>query len=110
MSYANMVNAYPGVSLYDRELLLEHMSSPSFYENYRCNWGIGETAIAGQTFINIPQGFTSRTAFPFIRYFKLIDPNCFMHHLANNYADSHYNLLTPDRLFISSDDFPKNAS
>lgn len=85
--YVNKANPYQGMTLYDRELLAEHFESPSFTPSYIHEWGIQEKAASGQTFINIPEGFSSRTVIPVDPFRKEVIRDCLIHHIPNKYTN-----------------------
>jgi hypothetical protein len=72
--------------LYDRELMLEHLSGPSSNPDFG-PWSIREKAAQGLTFVNVPKGFRSRNLVPYDIKRNQIDESCFIHHLPNNYAN-----------------------
>lgn len=98
-NYLNSPNPYQGLFFYDRELMSEHLDSPTadintygdiekIFLNEKWGGGVAERANFALTFHNIPMGFTSRTVVPYFEKFGLIDPECWIHHLPNNYANS----------------------
>lgn len=101
--YINMTNPYQGVALYDRDLLEEHLSSPSsdmikYAEIELINgsdgyWSAREKATYGQMYINVKHGFYSRNVVPFFSRYLMLDNRSFIHHLPNNYAND------PDHVF-----------
>ena len=95
--YFNSPNPYQGLFFYDRELMAEHLNSStsdikvyggidkiSLFEG---GGGVAERANFALTFHNIPFGFTSRTALPYFKKYNIIDPECFIHHLPDDYAN-----------------------
>lgn len=101
-NYLNAPNPYQGLFFYDRELMSEHLDSPTsdinvygdiekIFLNEQWGGGVAERANFALTFDQIPLGFTSRTVVPYFEKYGLIDPECYIHHLPNNYAN-----LLPD--------------
>jgi hypothetical protein len=99
-SYVNLKRHYQGMFLYDRQLMAEHIQSKSFYfEQFIPDWkrrlevspvwpgGITELALEGLTYCNVPQGFLSRNVVPFHKKYLMIDPDCFVHHLPDKFAN-----------------------
>jgi hypothetical protein len=85
-AYLNLPQPYQGMYLLDRELALEYFSAPlpSVEDSI---WGVRETAAGGVTFLNVPEGFTSRNLVGYRLDESRIDPECLIHHIPNNYAD-----------------------
>lgn len=88
------MNPYQGMFFYDRELIIEHFLSPSFYvsilgiyTNLPNGSGVAEKANYGLTFHDVPKGFSSRNILKYFRKSKLLDAESFIHHLPNNYAN-----------------------
>ena len=97
--FINLPNPYQGLTVYDRELLAEHMQSISFNANQYCglqildscnqsggNWPCRERANYGQQFINVPIGFFSRNLVMCSIKFRETDSRSWVHHLPNNYV------------------------
>ena len=85
LGFINLPQAYQGIYLLDRELMLEHLNGDSYSPNFGI-WGIQEKAAQGVTFTNVPIGFTSRNLIPYYPHSCLVDERCLIHHLPNNYA------------------------
>jgi hypothetical protein len=84
--FINMPNPYQGMYLMDTELMREHLSSrPAHWKIGR--WRVRERAAQGQTFVNVPAGFSARNVVPFNPKTRMVLPECLVHHLPNNYAD-----------------------
>lgn len=80
-----MPNPYQGMYFLDRQLMEEFAASPAMSPDFGI-WPIREKAAQGLTFVNVPQGFTSRNL-------ALVDPHAngiaqesWIHHLPNTYA------------------------
>lgn len=84
--YLNMSQPYQAMYLLDRELAKEHLFDNPL-EKRKTIWGIRETAAAGLTFVNIPNGFSSRVAVGFDYNSFMLDSNSLIHHIANNYIN-----------------------
>lgn len=84
-SYISSPAPYQGMYLLDRELMEEFINSPQSNPEIG-KWGIREKAAQGITFVNIPNGFSSRNVIGCITNRGIADPNCFIHHTPNNYA------------------------
>jgi hypothetical protein len=84
--YLNMSQPYQAMYLLDRELAKEHLFDNPL-EKRETIWGVRETAAAGLTFVNIPNGFSSRVAVGFDYNSFIIDSNSLIHHLPNNYVN-----------------------
>lgn len=92
-------NPYQGLFLYDRELMQEHITSPTFdvvkygridLIDHNPDWpggGVAERANFAITFQNVPPGFTSRNVVCVRSDMGLLDTRAFVHHLPNNYAN-----------------------
>lgn len=83
--YLNMSNPYQAMYLLDRELAQEHLFDNPL-ENRETIWGIRETAASGLTFVNVPDGFSSRVVVGFDNDSFIIDSDALIHHLPNNYV------------------------
>lgn len=83
--FVNFPELYQGMYLLDRELMIEHLSGPSYSPNSGV-WGIQEKAAQGLTFANVPKGYTTRNLIPYNIDSLQIDSRCFIHHVPNNYA------------------------
>ena len=90
-TFINLPHPYQGMYLLTRELMIEHLQSPSSNPDFG-EWGIRERAGHGLTFQNVPEWCTSRNLVGFDLKTQQFDPRCFIHHLPNNYA----NRATPD--------------
>lgn len=84
--FINLPHPYQGMYLLTRELMLEHLASPSSNPEFG-EWAIRERAAQGLTFQNVPKGCTSRNFIGYNSKTKQIDPKCLIHHLPNNYAN-----------------------
>jgi hypothetical protein len=84
--YLNMSNPYQAMYLLDRELIKEHLFDNPL-EKRETIWGIRETAASGLTFVNIPNGFSSRVVVGFDYDSFKIDSDALIHHLPNNYVN-----------------------
>jgi len=71
--------------LLDRELAQEHLFDNPL-ENRETIWGIRETAASGLTYVNVPNGFSSRLVVGFDHTLFKIYANVLIHHLPNNYV------------------------
>ena len=89
--FLNLPHPYQGMYLLTRELMIEHLQSPSSNPDFG-EWGIRERAGHGLTFQNVPEWCTSRNLVGFDLKTQQFDPRCFIHHLPNNYV----NRVTPD--------------
>lgn len=83
--FINFPELYQGMYLLDRELMLEHLSGPTYSPNSGV-WGIQEKAAQGLTFANVPIGYTTRNLVPYKIDSLQIDERCLIHHVPNNYA------------------------
>ena len=90
--FVNLPNPYQGMYLFDRELAEEHAAGPAIGKGFG-RWDVRESAAQGQTFVDVPRGFIARTVVPFDPVENSIPPQCFVHHLPNNYAEN------PDTVF-----------
>jgi hypothetical protein len=95
--YINLSNPYQGMFLYDKELMEEHLSSTTSEVNITVGlnsdlpqWGggVAEYANIALDYTNVPSGFISRNIVRFYEKFKILDPNSFIHHLTNSYANN----------------------
>jgi len=110
--FINLPNPYQGMLFYDRELMLEHLASPTSdiqqYSGFRENLpphggGVAERANFALTFENIPNRFTSRNVAGFYKKYNVFDPASFIHHLPNNYAanpDTSHGKIAVDSFLI----------
>ncbi|MFT6157399.1 MAG: hypothetical protein ACI9I4_002316 [Neolewinella sp.] len=80
-----MKNPYQGMYFLDRELMEEFASSPAMSPDFG-KWEIREKASQGLTFVNIPEGYTSRNVVLVNTSMKSIPKEAWIHHLPNNYA------------------------
>lgn len=97
--FINSPQPYQGMFFYDHELMHEHLISITAnakdYGRLELvdadpNWpggGVAERANLGLTYFNVPSGYTSRNVLPFSRYYSLIDKDCLIHHIPNNYTN-----------------------
>ena len=96
--YVNIPQPYQGMFFYDRELMEEHVASPSFdiYKYGKLDkledpsWGGGGSAEAANfalTFMDVPDGCISRNFVRCLSKYQVIDPGAFVHHVPNNYAN-----------------------
>jgi hypothetical protein len=94
--FLNLPNPYQGLFFYDRELMAEHAASHTFdltkygrleKINMPSGGGTTERATYGLTYVNIPEHYRSRNLVPYFCKFLKIDPDCWVHHLPNNYAN-----------------------
>jgi len=85
--YLNLPHPYQGMYFYDRELMLEYLTSEAFTPDSGSTWNIREKATQGLTFLNPPIGFLSRNVVGYDAKSKRIDPGALIHHLPNNYAN-----------------------
>ena len=83
--FVNFPELYQGMYLLDRELMIEHLSGPTYSPNSGV-WGIQEKAAQGLTFANVPKGYTTRNLIPYMIDSLQIDGRCLIHHVPNNYA------------------------
>lgn len=83
--FVNFPELYQGMYLLDRELMIEHLSGPTYSPNSGV-WGIQEKAAQGLTFSNVPKGYTTRNLIPYQLDSMKIDERCLIHHVPNNYA------------------------
>jgi len=95
--YINLSNPYQAMFLYDKELMEEHLSSPTSdvvktvgLNSDLPHWGggVAEHANIALSYTNVPSGFISRNIVRFYEKFRILDPNSFVHHLPNNYANN----------------------
>lgn len=94
--FINIVYPYQGMYLYDRELMLEYFNSPSFNPDFDHGifnslfaskpFNIREKAALGLTYLNIPKGFRSRTFLPYNQKENILESECLIHHIPNNYT------------------------
>ena len=96
-SFIGIVYAYQGMYLLDRELLKEHLESPSSNPDFEHNniglirmhpTQIREKAALCLTYVNIPDGFRSRNLLPFDKNMQQLRTCCMIHHLPNNYTNN----------------------
>ncbi len=92
-------NPYQGLFLYDRELMGQHIASPTFDINrygriemidHNPAWpggGVAERANFALTFDSVPEGFTSRNVICMRSDLRIFDTRTFVHHLPDNYAN-----------------------
>lgn len=100
--YVSLPHPYQGCFLMDRELVEEHISSPSFsHETCRKIPGAAndtrERANMGNMYENIPEGFEHRMMIPLD-----IFTQCWIHHCANTYVnmpDTLHGKLPAERIF-----------
>jgi hypothetical protein len=97
--FINLPRTYQGMFLYDRELMQESINAISFdllklipdwhIRILNNDWPLGltEAAVFGLTYINIPHGCYSRNFLPFSSKYRIIDANCFVHHLPDKYTN-----------------------
>lgn len=85
-AFINLPHPYQGMYFLTRELMIEHLNSPSSNPDFG-EWGIRERACQGLTFQNVPDWCTSRNFVGFNLNNETIDPRAFIHHLPNNYAN-----------------------
>ena len=85
-AFINLPHPYQGMYLLTRELMIEHLNSPSSNPDFGI-WGIRERAGHGLTFQNIPNWCTSRNFLGFNVKTGRLDPRSFIHHLPNNYVN-----------------------
>lgn len=83
----NLLYPYQGMYLFDRELILEFLSSPAFSPNYGI-WKIQEKAAQGLTFYDIPKGFYSRIVVPVDVERRLILNDALVEHSCATYASN----------------------
>ena len=69
----------------DRQLMEEFADSPAKSPDFG-RWPIREKAAQGLTFVNIPEGYTSRNLVLIDHHTKTIPQEAWIHHLPNNYA------------------------
>jgi hypothetical protein len=94
--FINIVYPYQGMYLYDRELMLEYFNSPSFNPDFDHGifnslfaskpFNIREKAALGLTYLNIPKGFRSRAFLPYNQKENILESECLIHHIPNNYT------------------------
>jgi hypothetical protein len=63
----------------------EHLNGPSSTPDFG-TWHIREKAAQGLTFVQVPQGFSSRVVVPFYEKEKRIAQCCLLHHMTNSYV------------------------
>ena len=80
-----MPNPYQGMYFLDRQLMEEFADSPAKSPDFG-RWPIREKAAQGLTFVNIPEGYTSRNLVLIDHHTKTIPQEAWIHHLPNNYA------------------------
>jgi hypothetical protein len=97
--FINSPQPYQGMFFYDHELMHEHLASTTAnakeYGQLELvdadpSWpggGVAERANLGLTYHNVPVGHTSRNVLPFSKYYSLIDNDCLIHHIPNNYTN-----------------------
>ena len=104
-AYLNLPNPYQGMYFLDRELMMEHLDSQSSNPDFGI-WSIREKAAQGITFLNVPEGFTSRNLIGYSMVLDTIDIRCLVYHTANNYVtnpDTPYaKIRVADLIFVSS--------
>jgi hypothetical protein len=99
--FINVKPPYQGLTIYDRDLLAEHMASEAFrieayaelaqlqavLEGHPGYVRTRERATHGQNYVDVPNGFLSRNLLRFYRKFQEVDVRAWIHHLPNNYAN-----------------------
>jgi len=85
LGFINLPLPYQGMYFLDRELMAEHLGGPSSIPDFG-KWPIREKAAQGLTFVQIPQGFSSRVVVPFYANEKRIAQCCLLHHMTNSYV------------------------
>ena len=97
--FINLPKSYQGIFLYDRELMQEHIDAVLFdlfqfipdWQNRILNahWPLclTEAAVFGLTYINVNPGCYSRNFLPFFPKYRMVDPQCFVHHLPDKYTN-----------------------
>lgn len=88
--FINLAKPYQGFWMLDRELMAEHINSPSFHKDdslKTSKMGIRERAAMGLLYENIPEGFGSRYVVPMEKDRKHIEWFATVHHLPNTYAN-----------------------
>ena len=94
LAFSNVLNPYSAIYFLDRELMLEHLNSPSsspdfgfFNQEIRDAFPIRERAALALMYYNVPEGFLNRYVIPVNAKNKAIYEYCFLKHLPNNYAN-----------------------
>ena len=103
-AYLNLPYPYQGMYFLDRELMREHLESQSSSPDFG-SWYIREKAAQGITFLDVPEGFTSRNLIGYRTTLNTIDSRCLVYHTANNYVtnpDTPYAKISiADLIFVS---------
>lgn len=81
-----MRNPYQGMYFLDRELMDEFSASPAMSPDFG-RWDIRERAAQGLTFVNVPNGYSSRNAVPMNSGNWCVPREAWIHHMPNNYAE-----------------------
>lgn len=86
--FVSLAQPYHGMYLVDRDMALEHLSSPLFghfrpYRNKEVFKGLGqaESAATGPAYDAVPEGFEHRCLIPVSNFYR-----CWVHHLPNFYV------------------------
>lgn len=84
--FIGMKYPYQGMYFLDRDLMDEFYNSPAMSPDFG-KWNIREKAAQGLTFVNVPEGFTSRNVLLVDAKTMRIPQETWIHHLPNNYAN-----------------------
>lgn len=89
--FSNLGSPYQGLYLLDQALAQEFIATPSFdmiASSRVIAWAIRERAAMGLAFESPPPGFVSRFAAPLDLSTWIPKRCCWVHHMANNYAEN----------------------
>jgi hypothetical protein len=84
--YLQLRNPYQGTYVLDRELAAAHLSGPAARPDFG-EWKIREQAAQGETFVDVPPGYRSRSVVRWDPSARTVPPACRIHHLPDNYAN-----------------------
>ncbi len=86
--FVQLPNSYSGLYLLDQSQLEAHLSSKAFSKTESREltwWDLGARATAGNQFVDVPVGFTSRNVIKVDKNSLIPTRECLIHHLPNLY-------------------------